>query len=103
MPAGELVWLQGFDGNPPTPGFQVDGTLLLRSVDDIANIGVNLLTGAITNSPAGTIRVEVGVSGGRFTIFALVDALTRLAQQVEYAGDRTAIDVQAAGLLALAA
>jgi hypothetical protein len=43
------------------------------------------------------------VSGGRFTIFALVDALTRLARQVEYAGDRTAVDVQAAALLALAA
>ena len=43
------------------------------------------------------------VAGGRFTIFALVDALTRLARQVEYAGDRTAVDVQAAALLALAA
>ena len=43
------------------------------------------------------------VAGGRFTIFALVDALTRLARQAEYAGDRTALDCQAAGLLALAA
>ena len=43
------------------------------------------------------------VAGGRFTIFALVDALTRLAQKAEYAGDRTATDVQAAALLALAA
>ncbi|MBN9519873.1 DUF932 domain-containing protein [bacterium] len=43
------------------------------------------------------------VAGGRFTIFALVDALTRLARQVEYAGDRTAANVQAAALLALAA
>ena len=43
------------------------------------------------------------VAGGRFTIFALVDALTRLARQVEYAGDRTAVDLQAAALLALAA
>lgn len=43
------------------------------------------------------------VSCGRFTIFALVDALTRLARQAEYAGDRTAADVQAAALLALAA
>lgn len=66
VPAGELLWLQGFDGNPPTPGFQVDGTLLLRSVDDIANIGVNLAAGAITNSAIGTIRVELGVSGARF-------------------------------------
>lgn len=43
------------------------------------------------------------VAGGRFTIFALVDALTRLAGQVEYAGDRAALDVQAGSLLALAA
>jgi hypothetical protein len=43
------------------------------------------------------------VSGGRFTIFALVDALTRFAQKAEYVGDRTVIDVQAAALFALAA
>ena len=43
------------------------------------------------------------VAGGRFTIFARVDALTRLAQKVEYAGDRTAIYVQAAVIFALAA
>jgi hypothetical protein len=43
------------------------------------------------------------IPGDKFTIFAIVDALTRLAGQVEYAGDRTALDVQAASLLALAA
>ena len=43
------------------------------------------------------------VAGGRFTLFALVDALTRLAQKAEFAGERTALDVQAAGLFALAA
>jgi hypothetical protein len=63
---GELLWLQGFDGNPATSGFRVEGTLLLRSVDDIAHIGINLNSGAITNAPTGTIRVEVGVSGNRF-------------------------------------
>jgi hypothetical protein len=66
VPEGALLWLQGFDGNPPTPGFRVDGTVLLRSVDDIANIGINLSSGAITNSPTGEIRTEVGVSGARF-------------------------------------
>lgn len=66
IPEGELLWLQGFDLNPLTPGFRVDGTLLLRSVDDIAHIGVNLSSGAITNSPTGAIRVEVGVTGARF-------------------------------------
>ena len=34
---------------------------------------------------------------------AVVDALTRLAQKAEYAGDRTALDVQAAAVFALAA
>ena len=43
------------------------------------------------------------VAGGRFTIFALVDALTRLAQKAEYAGDRTVLDVQAGALFSLAA
>lgn len=43
------------------------------------------------------------IPGGRFTIFALVDALTRLAQKAENAGDRTALDVQAAAVFALAA
>lgn len=66
VPEGALLWLQGFDGNPPTPGFRVDGTVLLRSVDDIANIGINLSSGAVTNSPTGEIRSEVGVSGNRF-------------------------------------
>ncbi len=43
------------------------------------------------------------IPGDMFTIFAIVDALTRLAGQVENAGDRTALDVQAASLLALPA
>ena len=40
---------------------------------------------------------------GAFTIFAVVDALTRLTQQVTYAGDRTDLDQKVASLLALAA
>jgi predicted GNAT family acetyltransferase len=39
---------------------------------------------------------------GRFTIFAVVDALTRIAGQMVNAGERTAGDQKAAGLLALA-
>jgi len=41
--------------------------------------------------------------GRRFTIFALVDALTRLAREQENAGDRTDADEKASALLALAA
>jgi hypothetical protein len=40
---------------------------------------------------------------GRFTVFTLVDALTRIAGEYQYAGDRTELDQKASGLLALAA
>ncbi len=39
---------------------------------------------------------------GRFTVFAVVDALTRLSQQIVYAGERTDADQRAARLLQLA-
>ena len=46
---------------------------------------------------------ELAQQSGRFSIFSLVDALTRLAQEVRYAGDRVEVDAKAAALLALAA
>jgi hypothetical protein len=50
----------------------------------------------------GRTAVELAQQRGeRFSVFALVDALTRLAQEQENAGDRSAIDVKAGGLLAL--
>ena len=39
---------------------------------------------------------------GRFTIFTMVDALTRIAGQIVNAGERIGVDQKAAGLLALA-
>ena len=42
-------------------------------------------------------------SGNRFTIFSVVDALTRLSGELEFAGDRMAADTKASALLALAA
>lgn len=47
--------------------------------------------------------VECAQRAGRLTIFAVVDALTRISQRVSYAGDRTELDAKAAALLALAA
>jgi hypothetical protein len=72
-----------------------------RLADDAEAVMKELAKRGLTRGLAK--QAVESVSGGRFTIFALVDALTRLAQQAEYAGDRTAIDVQAAALLALAA
>jgi len=46
--------------------------------------------------------LEIARDHGRFTIWSLVDALTRIAREFTNAGDRTEADQKAAGLLALA-
>jgi hypothetical protein len=54
--------------------------------------------------PAGLGRMaceQCHRQGKRFTIFALVDALTQLNREVRFAGDRTDADVRAASLLKL--
>ena len=49
----------------------------------------------------GRQAVKLIEGKGRFTIFALVDALTRIAREIPNAGDRTELDQKAAGLLKL--
>ncbi|NLE59993.1 MAG: DUF932 domain-containing protein [Planctomycetes bacterium] len=46
--------------------------------------------------------LEIARQQGRFTVFALVDALTRLAGKLPNAGERTEADERASSLLALA-
>ena len=46
--------------------------------------------------------MEIARAQGGFTIFALVDALTRLTQRVTFAADRAEADYRAAQLLSLA-
>lgn len=46
---------------------------------------------------------EVARDKGSFTIWTVVDALTQLAREVEYAGARADADAKASALLALAA
>ena len=46
--------------------------------------------------------LEIARQQGGFTIFALVDALTKLSQRVQHAGDRTQLDAKIGQLLALA-
>ena len=47
--------------------------------------------------------LKVAEEHGRFTVFALVDALTRITQEMKHAGDRNEADQKAARLLALVA
>ena len=55
--------------------------------------------------PRSLAKQALDIAGrqGAFTIFAVVDALTRLTQSIRYAGDRVEIDAKVGALLALAA
>lgn len=46
--------------------------------------------------------LEIARTSGGFTIFSVVDAITRIASRMQYVGDRTEIDATASSLLALA-
>jgi hypothetical protein len=46
--------------------------------------------------------IDLAVEQGRFTVFNMVDALTKLSRQMVNAGDRTEVDQQAGSLLTLA-
>ena len=50
----------------------------------------------------GRQAIEIARQQGRFTVFNMVDALTRLSRQIVNAGDRTVVDQQAGNLLTLA-
>lgn len=45
--------------------------------------------------------MEIALAQGGFTIFSLVDALTRLTQRLNYAADRADADYKVAQLLSL--
>lgn len=54
--------------------------------------------------PRGMVKdaMEIAQQQGGFTIFALVDALTKLSQRIQLAGDRTELDAKIGQLLNLA-
>jgi hypothetical protein len=70
--------------------------------DDAEEVMKVLAKNGITRSAAKQ-ALEIAEQQGRFTIFALVDALTRLARETFNAGDRTDADEKASKLLSLAA
>lgn len=74
-------------------------TTLGRSAEDVLKV---LAKQGIPRAAAKE-AVEIAAQRGRFTIFCVVDALTRLAGRIKHAGDRTEADERASALLALAA
>lgn len=73
-------------------------TSLGTDEDDVAKV---LARHGVTRSMAKE-AMSIARQNGRFTIFSLVDALTRLSGQIANAGDRTEADQSASRLLALA-
>jgi hypothetical protein len=75
--------------------------MVTRLGDDAEEVAKNLQKHGIPRSLAKR-ALESAERQGRFTIFSLVDALTRETQSIRYAGDRTEADQKIASLLALA-
>ena len=69
--------------------------------EDAEEVEMILAKNGITRALAKE-AIEIAREKGRFTIFALVDALTRIAGKANFAGDRTDADQKAGILLALA-
>jgi hypothetical protein len=74
-------------------------TTLGSDADEVAK---ELLKNGIPRNLA-TEALEIARQQGRFTIFSLVDALTRLTQNCRFVGDRVEADQKISTLLALAA
>jgi hypothetical protein len=66
IPEGGFRWIQGYDGNQPTPGFRVDGLLRIEAPDEPQPVGINLASGKIEVGPTGQILVQYGPGGSRF-------------------------------------
>jgi hypothetical protein len=73
-----------------------------RLGEDAKEVAEVLAKAGITGA-LGKRALEVATEQGRFTIFALVDALTRLSGEMKNAGDRAEADQKAGRLLGLAA
>ena len=73
-----------------------------RLGDDAEDVAKVLAKAGIGHG-IGKRALELASEQGRFTIFALVDALTRLSGEIKNAGERTEADQKAGRLLQLAA
>ena len=74
-----------------------------EKLGDDAEEVLKALAGRGINRSLAKQALEIAQRQGRFTVFSLVDALTRLSGEIKYAGDRIDADQKASALLALAA
>jgi hypothetical protein len=69
---------------------------------DAEEVFKNVCKNGIPRSTAQE-AIQLAQEKGRFSVWAIVDALTRLNQKSQYAGDRADADIKAASLLSLVA
>lgn len=74
-------------------------TAMTTKLGDDADEVLKVLAEKGIRKALATAAVELARTQGRFTVFSVVDALTRLAGEYRNGSDRLAIDVQAASLL----
>ncbi len=74
-----------------------------EKLGDDAEEALELLTKQGIGKALAKRALDLAEQAGRFTLFSVVDALTRLAQETEFAGERAAADQKAAKLLSLVA
>jgi histone H3/H4 len=74
-----------------------------ETLGDDADEALKALVSHGIGSTLAKQALEIARSRGRFTIFSLVDALTRLSGEIKFVGDRMEADQKASALLALAA
>jgi hypothetical protein len=70
---------------------------------DDAEEAMKVLSGRGFSRLLARRALDMAATQGRFTIFSVVDAFTRIAGELQNAGDRSELDGRAAGLLELAA
>ena len=75
---------------------------MTERLGDDADEVMKVLTRHGVTRQLGKEALQLAREQGAFTIFALVDALTRIAGRLRHAGDRSEVDHKASSLLALA-
>jgi hypothetical protein len=80
---------------------EVVGKAMHQSIGEDAEEAMKALVRSGVPRTLGARALDIARTQGRFTVFSLVDALTRLAGELRNAGDRSEADQKAASLLAL--
>jgi len=81
---------------------RVIGKAMAATLGESSDEVLKMLSGRGINRSLAKEALKLAQDTGRFTVFSVVDALTRLNGRMKHVGERTDADVKAASLLAMA-